>query len=295
MCPEDENENEKTPGPLLLVTRSSESEEDESFDLVWQRKLARRAEEKAEREKKRREKLERKLVKQSEENERLRWEVARAKRAIRTMAREIEKRGNSDDEKEEEEDEGNDHREEEMVAVLEKLAACDEDEDVSTSGETREGEGEQGKVMLVLDDEKDAEYFWSVNEDGRMNEDARPGRDRCVVVSAREEGFGKRENDDDDEEDFFSSERAQRVEQSKTAESTNKCEIAVYKDLDDDERSLLGGRDAMEIEPMRSSDCATHILLLLCEIVRFLRMECLPFDDDGDDYIGIEDTMTNGI
>ena len=46
---------------------------------------------------------------------------------------------------------------------------------------------------------------------------------------------------------------------------------------------------------MRSSDCATHILLLLCEIVRFLRMECLPFDDDGDDYIGIEDTMTNGI
>ena len=103
MCPEDENENEKTPGPLLLVTRSSESEEDESFDLVWQRKLARRAEEKAEREKKRREKLERKLVKQSEENERLRWEVARAKRAMRTMAREIEKLGNSDDEKEEEE------------------------------------------------------------------------------------------------------------------------------------------------------------------------------------------------
>lgn len=50
---EDENENEKTPGPLLLVTRSSESEEEESFDLVWQRKLARRAEEKAKREKKR--------------------------------------------------------------------------------------------------------------------------------------------------------------------------------------------------------------------------------------------------
>ena len=296
MFVEDENENEKTPGPLLATTTTTTREEAEgvSFDLVWQRKLARRAEEKAEREKKRREKLERKLVKQSEENERLRWEVARAKRAMRTMAREIERRGNSDDEKEEE-DEGNDHREEEMVAVLEKLAACDEDEDVSTSGETREGEGEQGKVMLVLDDEKDAEYFWSVNEDGRMNEDARPGRDRCVVVSAREEGFGKRENDDDDEEDFFSSERAQRVEQSKTAESTNKCEIAVYKDLDDDERSLLGGRDAMEIEPMRSSDCATHILLLLCEIVRFLRMECLPFDDDGDDYIGIEDIMTNGI
>ena len=289
---EDENENEKTPGPLLLVTRSSESEEEESFDLVWQRKLARRAEEKAEREKKRREKLERKLVKQSEENERLQWEVARAKRAMRTMAREIERRGNSDDEKEEEY-EGNDHREEDMVAVLEKLAACDEDEDVSTSGETREGEGEQGNVTLVLDDEKDTE-FWSVNEDGRMSEDVRSGRDRCVVVSAREEGFGKRENDDDDE-DFFSSERAQRVEQSKTAESKNKCEITVYKDLDDDERSLLGGRDAMEIEPMRSSDCATHILLLLCEIVRFLRMECLPFDDDGDDYIGIEDTMTKGI
>lgn len=288
---EDENENEKTPGPLLLVTRSSESEEEESFDLVWQRKLARRAEEKAEREKKRREKLERKLVKQSEENERLRWEVARAKRAMRTMAREIERRGNSDDE-EEEEYEGND-REEDMVAVLEKLAACDEDEDVSTSGETREGEGEQGNVTLVLDDEKDTE-FWSVNEDGRMSEDVRSGRDRCVVVSAREEGFGKRENDDDDE-DFFSSERAQRVEQSKTAESKNKCEITVYKDLDDDERSLLGGRDAMEIEPMRSSDCATHILLLLFEIVRFLRMECLPFDDDGDDYIGIEDTMTKGI
>ena len=190
MFVEDESKNEKTPGPLLATTTTTTREEAEevSFDLVWQRKLARRAEEKAEREKKRREKLERKLVKQSEENERLRWEVARAKRAMRTMAREIERRGNSDDEKEEE-DEGNDHREEEMVAVLEKLAACDEDEDVSTSGETREGEGEQGNVMLVLDDEKDAEYFWSVNEDGRMNEDARPGRDRCVVVSAREEGL----------------------------------------------------------------------------------------------------------
>ena len=87
MCPEDENENEKTPEPVLLVTRSSESEEDESFDLVWQRKLARRAEEKAEREKKRREKLERKLVKQSEENERLRWEVARLNRCARAIAR----------------------------------------------------------------------------------------------------------------------------------------------------------------------------------------------------------------
>ena len=89
-------------------------------------------------------------------------------------------------------------------------------------------------------------------------------RDRCIVVSAREEGFGKHENDDE-EENFLSSEIAQRVEQSKaTSSDKDRNEtLEVCDDIDDDARCLLDGRDALEIEPMPLSDCTTHVLLLL--------------------------------
>lgn len=257
-----------------------------SFDLAWARKLARRWEQKAEREKKRREKIERVLVEESEECERLRWEVLRAKRALRMSRNEWEERDGANGE----EEEGRGRDEARESAVAEKLALAmvsDEDEDdvsLSGGGDTRgEGDDEEEKeeALVVLEDEKDI-ATWSVRaNDNASDEDSRPGRDRCVVVSAREEGLGTRENDDDNEDaDFHSSERVQRVERNKIVESDAEYENEVYRDLDDDERCLLGGRDVMEIEPMRSSDCAIHILLLMCEIVRFLRMESLPFDDE---------------
>ena len=255
-----------------------------SFDLVWARKLARRWEQKAEREKKRREKIERVLVEESEECERLRWEVLRAKRALRTRRNDWEKDGANGEE------DGRGRDEACESAVAEKLAlvmVSDEDEDdvsLCGGGDTR-GEGDEEKekeeALVVLEDGKGI-ATWSVHaNDNASDEDSRPGRDRFVVASVREEGLGTREKDDDNEDaDFPSSKRVQRVEQNKIVESDAEYENEVYRDLDDDERCLLGGRDVMEIEPMRSSDCAIHILLLMCEIVRFLRMESLPFDDE---------------
>lgn len=279
---------------------STENKNDEvspsSFDLVWARKLARRWEQKAEREKKRREKIERVLVEESEECERLRWEVLRAKRALRMRRNDWERDGANGEE------EGRGRDEACESAVAEKLAlvmVSDEDEDdvsLCGGGDTR-GEGDEEKekeeALVVLEDVKGI-ATWSVHaNDNASDEDSRPGRDRFVVVSAREEGLGTRENDDDNEDaDFPSSERVQRVEQNKIVESDAEYENEVYRDLDDDERCLLGGRDVMEIEPMRSSDCAIHILLLMCEIVRFLRMESLPFDDE---YVESEDPTNKCI
>lgn len=277
---------------MKKTNASTDSDDDDeevsssSFDLAWARKLARRWEQKAEREKKQREKIERVLVEESEECERLRWEVLRAKRALRMRRNDWEERDGANGE----EEEGRGRDEARESAVAEKLALAmvsDEDEDdvsLSGGGDTRgEGDDEEEKeeALVVLEDEKGI-ATWSVRaNDNASDEDSRPGRDRCVVVSAREEGLGTRENDDDNEDaDFHSSERVQRVERNKIVESDAEYENEVYRDLDDDERCLLGGRDVMEIEPMRSSDCAIHILLLMCEIVRFLRMESLPFDDE---------------
>jgi hypothetical protein len=267
-----------------------------SFDLVWARKLARRWEQKAEREKKRREKIERVLVEESEECERLRWEVLRAKRALRMRRNDWERDGANGEE------EGRGRDEACESAVAEKLAlvmVSDEDEDdvsLCGGGDTR-GEGDEEKekeeALVVLEDGKGIATWSAHANDNASDEDSRPGRDRFVVVSAREEGLGTRENDDDNEDaDFPSSERVQRVEQNKIVESDAEYENEVYRDLDDDERCLLGGRDVMEIEPMRSSDCAIHILLLMCEIVRFLRMESLPFDDE---YVESEDPTNKCI
>ncbi len=258
-------------------------QQQQPFDVIWARKLAERARKRAEKEKKRREKTERHLVEQSEENERLRWEVARAKRMIRT----IEKAKNATRDEEEENDDEN------IDGVAIHLAprildGRDEEDGVSSGGEGEDvdvDEREKEEVILVLDDGKEHKTWTERTETG-TNEEGRVGRDRCIVVSAQEEGFGKHENDDD-EENFLSSEIAQRVEQSKaTSSDKDRNEtLEVCDDIDDDARCLLDGRDALEIEPMPLSDCTTHVLLLLCEIVRFLRMESLPFDDD-DHIIG---------
>ena len=89
-----------------------------SFDLAWARKLARRWEQKAEREKKQREKIERVLVEESEECERLRWEVLRAKRALRMSRNDWEERDGANGE----EEEGRGRDEARESAVAEKLA-----------------------------------------------------------------------------------------------------------------------------------------------------------------------------
>ena len=269
--------------------KEQQQQQQQPFDVIWARKLAERARKRAEKEKKRREKTERHLVEQSEENERLRWEVARAKRMIRMI--EKAKSATPDEDEEEEEEEENDDENIDGVArhLASRILDGHDEEDRVSSGE--EGEDvdvdarEKEEVILVLDDGKEHKTWTERTETG-TNEEGRVGRDRCIVVSAREEGFGKHENDDE-EENFLSSEIAQRVEQSKaTSSDKDRNEtLEVCDDIDDDARCLLDGRDALEIEPMPLSDCTTHVLLLLCEIVRFLRMESLPFDDD-DHIIG---------
>ena len=262
-----------------------EQQQQQPFDVIWARKLAERARKRAEKEKKRREKTERHLVEQSEENERLRWEVARAKRMIR-MIEKAKSATPDEDEEEENDDENIDGVARHLASRI--LDGHDEEDRVSSDGEGEDVDvdaREKEEVILVLDDGKEHKTWTERTETG-TNEEGRVGRDRCIVVSAREEGFGKHENDEE-EENFLSSEIAQRVEQSKaTSSDKDRNEtLEVCDDIDDDARCLLDGRDALEIEPMPLSDCTTHVLLLLCEIVRFLRMESLPFDDD-DHIIG---------
>ena len=171
--------------------------------MIWARKLAERARKRAEKEKKRREKTERHLVEQSEE-----------KRKVEVGSRE----GETDD---------TDDREARMQRATRKRKIMTrismawryiwlEDSRWVPAKRTVYRVAEKAKtltltserkeeVILVLDDGK--EHKWTERTETGTNEEGRVGRDRCIVVSAQEEGFGKHESDDD-EENFLSSEIA---------------------------------------------------------------------------------------
>ena len=271
-----------------LKTRESDEEEVRiaratAFDIDWERKLAKRAMKRAEHERLRRETCEEKLIEQSESNARLRWEIARVRVALRKQGL-MTRSDRCDDD-----DDGD-----EMVSE----AIYDDDDDE----EEEEDIGEENLSVLLIraDDEKDNTSEEKEEENVEQIEigadGSREGRDRRVVL-AFDGAFESTRNNSGEEDGFFFSppetaaiaeqqgEIKKEVKSGNITEAVDECEENVisisYEDIDDDARALFGGEDALEIEPMRSSDCTRHVLLLMCELVRFLRIDSsmMPTND----------------